>query len=83
MARNLIRCDFCDNEAFCIAVTTDHVYYECGAPTAQHQWSEPRNPHCARCNARLTEHRPMKNELGDELYLCPTAIKENTFAWPR
>lgn len=33
MARNLLRCNTCDNEAFCIAVTTDHVYYECGTMT--------------------------------------------------
>lgn len=82
MARNLIRCAVCDNEAFCIAVTAEHVYYECGAPTAQHQWQEPRNPACARCGERLTVHTYLTDEIGDSFYLCPAAVKEHTFVRP-
>ena len=80
--RNLIRCDFCGAEAFCVAFDETHAYYECAASVARHQWSEERDPHCARCREQLSEHRMLTGiDVSERHLVCPKSLKDNTFAY--
>lgn len=82
LTRNLIRCDACNAEAFCVSFDDTHAYYQCSAPTARHQWSEERDPYCGRCTERLSEHRLLvATNGGDQHLVCPGALEDVTFAY--
>ncbi len=79
--RNLIRCDFCQAEAHCVGFDDTHRYFECDASPANHEWSELRNPECARCGDPLPKHVELSMQ-GRTHWLCPRAIAHTTFVCP-
>ena len=81
MGANLLRCDFCDQDSWCVGVDGTHRYFECSGSSVRHEWSELRNPSCARCGDPLTEHVALSAEQR-LLFLCPRAIAHTTFVWP-
>ena len=80
--RNLIRCDFCPAEAHLVEVDEKFHYFECDASPANHVWSNPRDPECARCQAHLSEHRWLWSKDCGNYFICPEFLDDNTFAWP-
>lgn len=79
--RNLIRCDFCQAEAHCVGFDGTHRYFECDASPASHEWSELRNPECARCDRRLNEHAWLWSKEHGHYFICPEFLEDNVFAW--
>ncbi len=80
MGANLLRCDCCDQEAWCVGVDDTHRYFECSGASVRHEWSELRDPSCARCGDPLSEHiAPTTQE--PLRFRCPRAA-HTTFTWP-
>ena len=52
----LNKCDFCEAHAYCVGFDAEFRYFECDASPANHEWSELRNPECARCGDPLPKH---------------------------
>lgn len=77
----LNRCNFCKAKAYCVAFDAEHLYFECAATTARHQWSELRDPICERCDEQLSEHNLLVSQADteDEYVVCPSSLEDNTF----
>jgi hypothetical protein len=80
--RNLIRCDFCPAEAHLVGVDEKYHCFECDASPANHEWSNLRDPACARCQSHLSEHRWLWSKDCGNYFICPEFLEDNTFVWP-
>jgi len=76
---SLIWCVMCGGEAALAAFTDRMNAFVCLATDGRHAWLEPRNPSCARCGARLTQHIPIDAD-GRTTFHCPVAAHSGTFA---
>ncbi len=78
----LNKCDFCKAKAYCVGFDRQHLYFECAATTARHQWSELReDPLCEQCDEHLSEHNLLVSQVDAqyEYVVCPASLEDNTF----
>ena len=76
---NLIRCDFCGNDAFVCNFDDAFVYYECAGPS-HHAWTEKRDLLCVRCAESLSQHLLVVSSRHGSALVCPGVLAAHTFS---